>query len=977
MSSIRKFAVGGISTGGLRSGGLRSGSPRSGSPRSGSLRGWAMATGRLAAGYAIYASWCWGWSIARSSIDSTDLTTQAIAATGLFLAGVVAILILNAGIAHAAGTYQPLCESGAAVCSGIGGYHNPFGVAVDNSSGEKSGDVYVASVSFEGQSTVARFTAFGAPDGFSGTNPNITGADKNFLALPGAIGAVGVAVDSAGNFYVTTREAEPNAVAKFSPSGEPIPSGSFALPSGFSAAVGIAVDNSGGPSNGDIWVGNESTHVIGKFSPTGEKKLEIPNAGNPYSLAVDAHGNVYDGNHGENVQKFSEAGVPAGVLFDSHSSQSVAFDPSTDEIFVVNEGGAQIQPYTEAGVALTPFSTIGSSGFNAGVAVGGGPHHFVYVSDFNNNNAEMYGIGEAPKEAPTTGAAEVNGTSVKLHGTLNPGGTAEELEYQFDYNTGGTCTGGGSAPVLGDYIANAKETAVQVEAKNLAPKTEYTYCLVSLNPFASLPGSSLVFTTEAGAPTVAEESANPAAISAIVSAKINPGGAATTCEVEYGLSSVSENKVPCPALAEPEAITPQPVSVELTPLAAATKYHYRFTATSSVETVHGTEEEFETKPLVEVKTSPATGETSNSATLNGEIKTGSEGGSYQFEYGIGSIGTGSITEHTTPIQLVEEETNGFKPVAEPVTGLEPNQTYHFRILGFPKGSVTAIEGAELEFSTKAAKPAVISSSVSGIPTRTTASLSGEINPENSKTEYDIEYGKTEAKGAPGSPTSLMSLASPTGPQKIATQTLEELEAGTTYHYRIVASNAAGVTLGPEETFTTAPAQIPIVEAESSEQVTQTTATVTAKVNPNGLQTTYILEVGTEVEGKVAYTPTFGEVGSSSEGVSLTFALTNLLPGTTYHYRIVAVNEDGTVEGADITFATPSFISPIVEPPHPLLIPVPPVPPPEGKKKETKLEKALKACTTKPKKKRAACDRQAEKKYGPKVHKKTKAKHKKK
>jgi hypothetical protein len=44
-----------------------------------------------------------------------------------------------------------------------------------------------------------------------------------------------------------------------------------------------------------------------------------------------------------------------------------------------------------------------------------------------------------------------------------------------------------------------------------------------------------------------------------------------------------------------------------------------------------------------------------------------------------------------------------------------------------------------------------------------------------------------------------------------------------------------------------------VEAESSAHVTQTTATIKAMVNPNGLLTSYALEVGTEVEPDSVHT----------------------------------------------------------------------------------------------------------------------------
>lgn len=42
------------------------------------------------------------------------------------------------------------------------------------------------------------------------------------------------------------------------------------------------------------------------------------------------------------------------------------------------------------------------------------------------------------------------------------------------------------------------------------------------------------------------------------------------------------------------------------------------------------------------------------------------------------------------------------------------------------------------------------------------------------------------------------------------------------------------------------------------------------------------------------------------------SLTGLLPGTTYYYRVVAINEDGTVYGPDQTFTTLGFLAMIIQ-----------------------------------------------------------------
>jgi hypothetical protein len=304
-------------------------------------------------------------------------------------------------------------------------------------------------------------------------------------------------------------------------------------------------------------------------------------------------------------------------------------------------------------------------------------------------------------------------------------------------------------------------------------------------------------------------------------------------------------------------------------------------------------------------------------------------------------------------------------------GLSPGTAYKYNLFVETEGRLTSGSEANHEptFTTKLAPPAVTNSPVLSV-TRTTVSLSGEINPGNRETHYYIEYGENEAHGANGSPTNPMKLEGvDVSPHKIAPQTLEELHAGTTYHYRIVATSEGGTTLGPEGTFTTGPKQPASVETESGQATSQTTATLSATVNPNGLPANYSLEVATELNAGIpVYIPqSFGQVGESAE--TLTLTLTNLLPGTTYYWRVVVHNPEGSAEGASATFATPSFPNPISEPLHPLLVPVPPEveEKPQPVKEETraqKLTKALHQCTRQPKKKRAACRRKAERKYGP-------------
>ena len=70
-------------------------------------------------------------------------------------------------------------------------------------------------------------------------------------------------------------------------------------------------------------------------------------------------------------------------------------------------------------------------------------------------------------------------------------------------------------------------------------------------------------------------------------------------------------------------------------------------------------------------------------------------------------------------------------------------------------------------------------------------------------------------------------------------------------------------------------------------VTTTAAQLNGTVNPNGAATTYHFDYGLTT----AYgTSTTGvSAGSGTSDVSASAALSALTPGTTYHYRVVAVN----------------------------------------------------------------------------------------
>lgn len=97
------------------------------------------------------------------------------------------------------------------------------------------------------------------------------------------------------------------------------------------------------------------------------------------------------------------------------------------------------------------------------------------------------------------------------------------------------------------------------------------------------------------------------------------------------------------------------------------------------------------------------------------------------------------------------------------------------------------------------------------------------------------------------------------------------------------------------------ASSPTVVTSKATHVGQTSAVLNGTVNPNGSSTTYFFQWGLStsygVNGKEH------SAGSGAKPVSVHDTASNLIPGTVYHYRLVATSRFGTTAGADRTFKT--------------------------------------------------------------------------
>jgi hypothetical protein len=403
--------------------------------------------------------------------------------------------------------------------------------------------------------------------------------------------------------------------------------------------------------------------------------------------------------------------------------------------------------------------------------------------------------------------------------------------------------------------------------------------LVHINGYSSIQPAPAVTTTNA---TGIRQTL------AVLNGTLNVNGSATSASFQYGLTTAYGSTCQAGTVTG-NATTNISVSTasNLTP---SSLYHYRAVGNNAGGTSYGADLTFTTlaSALPTVITTAATDVSTTAVTLNGDFNPNGDSTQVSFEYGL-TTSYGS----TSYFQTLHGST--LTPDSAGISGLTPNTTYHFRAKGV--NILGTVYGNDMIFTTlpNGSPPTVYTTNAISI-TFNSADINGIVIANGSSTAISFQYGLTASYG------NTISVGTGNGVIPLSADAdISGLTAATTYHFRVVGTNAYGTSYGNDSMFRTLDTA-PTVITLPATNITITSATLNGTVNPNEATTMISFDYGLtgSYGSTIAATP---DTASCSAVQPVSAALTGLSSGTIYHYRVKGLNIFGTTYGNDMTFTT--------------------------------------------------------------------------
>jgi hypothetical protein len=669
----------------------------------------------------------------------------------------VGVLALGAGSAQA---FQSFTFSFGSQGSGAGQFNNPQGVAIDQS----TGDVYVVDAS---NFRVEKFT------------PDVSSQTANFDLAFGD----GVNNSGSGNANICSTSCTTGTQGS--------------SPGQFDNPVYVAVDNSGGASQGDVYVGDPGDNTVSKFDSSGNLVSSWAGTGQLSGIGTSTFQSM------------------DGITVDSSGNLLVIDGANTVWTFSGSDGSSINNFATTRG--MDPFGLDVNSAGDVFKANGDGS-----VEELTSTGAD---IGTIDEGTQTTTDLAIDRASGDLYEDL---GTSID-HFQFN-SSGDVVDAGGPCQVIPSGACGPTDT---FGFNHLTAGTGLAYDS-SENTLYVADGANDVAVfgpPEPGAPTVDSESTSSiGSTTATLNADVNPFDVQTTCTFQYisdadfvsdgstfGAGTQTANCTPSPLT--PTGFNDVAASADISGLSINTTYDFRAVATNADAPdggVDGTTQQFTTLGAAAIDSLSASNVGAVSAELDASINPLGTDTTCVFEIvddndftNNGGFSAPQTQTIACPADLGAGNTDVSTSVQ--VTGLTPGTLYDFEVV-----ATNGLGSASTSDQLQTTPPLVLGTESVTHVTQNGATLSAQVNPSGSDTSVQFQFitdadfvsdGNSFGSGTQTAPSTAIDVGNGTS-FVTPSVNLSGLTAGTEYHFRVTASNDVGSLQGTPESFTTLSAAPP-------------------------------------------------------------------------------------------------------------------------------------------------------------------------
>lgn len=585
----------------------------------------------------------------------------------------------------------------------------------------------------------------------------------------------GLALDQANHFVYVANQS--HTILKFDTSGLPKEFSGLSspeLPIPNSNLLHLAVDGSG-----EIYVADTESASVHKYLATGKPDPTTPEIGsgvlvNPAGAAVDSSGDLYVTSQFEEdnvVDEFNPTGTfiqsfGAGQL--SGEANDLAVD-SEGNVYVATSNG--VLAFEPGGACLQACHPIDSANASA-VAVDPGTDH-VYVADREPARLTEYdSAAHGFTELGSFGFGVFSACGVQSIAVDGAGGDV----YASDLCTN---NGNGNIDVFGPAVViPTLHTAAVSELQPTSVALHGTVNTAGTGAADALSDCHFDYVTEI-------------AFSATGFSDLSSGGEAPC--------------VPAAALI-PNDGADHAVSAAISGLEAVTPYRFQLVAENQNGSNESEGKPFTTAGPPSIDLQSVDGIEKTTAILHAKINPFELDTEAHFEYisaadyqANGKSFGGAHPATSTPLQDLGSGLGDQSTEAQ-LTGLTPGAEYDYRVIA--ESSAETVTGAAQAFTT--VEPALFALQGPTKVTTTTTTLNAYLDPLGLATTYRFEYGTTTAYSQ-SSPELSAGEANAFG---LRSAEVSGLAPGTEYHFRTLASNAAGTADSPDFTFTTPPLSCP-------------------------------------------------------------------------------------------------------------------------------------------------------------------------